>query len=108
MKTVKLKIFFSLHTEANVVPAGCAMIRNIGEPSDGICCRDVTSPINELDGQSNSSRGERSVPKDAAQQQQQQQGPGLCTVTFTLRHLVHRRQPVLRSRHAHHEEQQQQ
>lgn len=30
--------------------------RDIGEQSDGICYRDVTSPINELDGQSNSSR----------------------------------------------------
>ncbi|KAM8837509.1 ankyrin repeat and SAM domain-containing protein 3 isoform 3-T4 [Spinachia spinachia] len=31
-------------------------IRDAGEQSEGICYRDVTSPINELDGQSNSSR----------------------------------------------------
>lgn len=30
--------------------------RDIGEQSEDICYRDVTSPINELDGQSNSSR----------------------------------------------------
>lgn len=30
--------------------------RDVGEQSEGICYRDVTSPINELDGQSNSSR----------------------------------------------------
>lgn len=33
--------------------------RDVGEQSESICYRDVTSPINELDGQSNSSRGER-------------------------------------------------
>ncbi|CAI5659214.1 unnamed protein product [Oreochromis niloticus] len=32
------------------------MFRGIGEQSEGLCYRDVTSPINELDGQSNSSR----------------------------------------------------
>ncbi|XP_077482781.1 ankyrin repeat and SAM domain-containing protein 3 [Stigmatopora argus] len=31
-------------------------IGHAGDRSDGTCCRDVTSPINELDGQSNSSR----------------------------------------------------
>uniref|UniRef100_A0A3Q0T3N0 Ankyrin repeat and sterile alpha motif domain containing 3 n=1 Tax=Amphilophus citrinellus TaxID=61819 RepID=A0A3Q0T3N0_AMPCI len=35
---------------------GYTMFRGIGEQSEGICYRDVTSPINELDGQSNSSR----------------------------------------------------
>ncbi|KAM9837788.1 ankyrin repeat and SAM domain-containing protein 3 [Aulostomus maculatus] len=39
--------------EPPVVPPG---FRDPGERSDGICFRDVTSPINELDGQSNSSR----------------------------------------------------
>ncbi|XP_008301909.1 ankyrin repeat and SAM domain-containing protein 3 [Stegastes partitus] len=35
---------------------GFMTFRDIGEQNDGICYRDVTSPINELDGQSNSSR----------------------------------------------------
>ncbi|KAF3853456.1 hypothetical protein F7725_014144 [Dissostichus mawsoni] len=35
---------------------GYMALGDIGEQSDGICYRDVTSPINELDGQSNSSR----------------------------------------------------
>uniref|UniRef100_A0AAX7VY40 SAM domain-containing protein n=1 Tax=Astatotilapia calliptera TaxID=8154 RepID=A0AAX7VY40_ASTCA len=35
---------------------GDMMFRGIGEQSEGLCYRDVTSPINELDGQSNSSR----------------------------------------------------
>ncbi|XP_069547583.1 ankyrin repeat and SAM domain-containing protein 3 isoform X1 [Brachyistius frenatus] len=35
---------------------GYMTFRDIGEQSEGICYRDVTSPINELDGQSNSSR----------------------------------------------------
>lgn len=35
------------------------MYRDIGEQSDSICFRDVTSPINELDVQSNSSRGQK-------------------------------------------------
>uniref|UniRef100_A0A3Q4N923 Ankyrin repeat and sterile alpha motif domain containing 3 n=1 Tax=Neolamprologus brichardi TaxID=32507 RepID=A0A3Q4N923_NEOBR len=35
---------------------GYMMFRGIGEQSEGLCYRDVTSPINELDGQSNSSR----------------------------------------------------
>uniref|UniRef100_A0A3Q4AFG7 SAM domain-containing protein n=1 Tax=Mola mola TaxID=94237 RepID=A0A3Q4AFG7_MOLML len=40
----------------NVVPPGYVTFRDTGEQSEGICYRDVTSPINELDGQSNSSR----------------------------------------------------
>lgn len=51
--------FFFPHTEANVVPPGYMTFRDVGEQSESICYRDVTSPINELDGQSNSSRGER-------------------------------------------------
>lgn len=47
-----------LLTEPPAVPPGYMTFRNIGEQSEGICYRDVTSPINELDGQSNSSRGE--------------------------------------------------
>ncbi|XP_017274051.1 ankyrin repeat and SAM domain-containing protein 3 isoform X2 [Kryptolebias marmoratus] len=35
---------------------GYMTFRDIGEQSEGICYRDVTSPINELDGQSHSSR----------------------------------------------------
>ncbi|XP_068614514.1 ankyrin repeat and SAM domain-containing protein 3-like [Brachionichthys hirsutus] len=35
---------------------GCTAFREIGEQGEGIRYRDVTSPINELDGQSNSSR----------------------------------------------------
>lgn len=42
--------------EPAVVPPGYMTFREIGEQSEGICYRDVTSPINELDGQSNSSR----------------------------------------------------
>ncbi|XP_041672298.1 ankyrin repeat and SAM domain-containing protein 3 [Cheilinus undulatus] len=42
--------------EPPTVPPGYITFRGIGEQSDGICYRDVTSPINELDGQSNSSR----------------------------------------------------
>lgn len=38
------------------VPPGFMTFHDVGEQSDGICYRDVTSPINELDGQSNSSR----------------------------------------------------
>ncbi|KAM9715936.1 ankyrin repeat and SAM domain-containing protein 3 isoform 2-T2 [Menidia menidia] len=38
----------------NVLPG--YMFRDIGGQSDGLCYRDVTSPINELDGQSHSSR----------------------------------------------------
>ncbi len=49
----------SLLTEPPAVPPGYMTFRDIGEQSEGICFRDVTSPINELDGQSNSSRGEK-------------------------------------------------
>ncbi|KAM7381815.1 hypothetical protein PAMA_012596 [Pampus argenteus] len=42
--------------EPAAVPPGYMTFRDIGEQSEGICYRDVTSPINELDGQSNSSR----------------------------------------------------
>uniref|UniRef100_A0A673BXS3 SAM domain-containing protein n=1 Tax=Sphaeramia orbicularis TaxID=375764 RepID=A0A673BXS3_9TELE len=42
--------------EPAAVPPGYMTFREIGEQSEGICYRDVTSPINELDGQSNSSR----------------------------------------------------
>lgn len=37
------------------------MYRDIGEQNDSICFRDVTSPINELDVQSNSSRGQNHI-----------------------------------------------
>lgn len=62
------------------MPASCPMIHDIGEPSDGICCRDVTSPINELDGQSNSSRGERSDTKYVAPQQHPQRESLVCAL----------------------------
>ncbi|XP_062848742.1 ankyrin repeat and SAM domain-containing protein 3 isoform X2 [Trichomycterus rosablanca] len=39
-------------------PPGYMTFRDVGEQNEGICNRDVTSPINELDGQSNSSRDE--------------------------------------------------
>ncbi|XP_042253146.1 ankyrin repeat and SAM domain-containing protein 3 [Thunnus maccoyii] len=42
--------------EPPAVPPGYMTFRDIGEQSEDICYRDVTSPINELDGQSNSSR----------------------------------------------------
>uniref|UniRef100_UPI0037E8D473 ankyrin repeat and SAM domain-containing protein 3 n=1 Tax=Semicossyphus pulcher TaxID=241346 RepID=UPI0037E8D473 len=42
--------------EPPAVPPGYMTFRDIGEQTEGICYRDVTSPINELDGQSNSSR----------------------------------------------------
>ncbi|XP_042363511.1 ankyrin repeat and SAM domain-containing protein 3 isoform X2 [Plectropomus leopardus] len=42
--------------EPPAAPPGYMTFRDIGEQSEGICYRDVTSPINELDGQSNSSR----------------------------------------------------
>ncbi|XP_026056494.1 ankyrin repeat and SAM domain-containing protein 3-like [Carassius auratus] len=44
--------------EAPVSPPGYVTFRDVGDQSEGICNRDVTSPINELDGQSNSSRDE--------------------------------------------------
>lgn len=48
----------SKHCEPAVAPPGYMTFRDVGEQSEGICYRDVTSPINELDGQSNSSRDE--------------------------------------------------
>ncbi|XP_035811935.2 ankyrin repeat and SAM domain-containing protein 3 isoform X2 [Amphiprion ocellaris] len=42
--------------EPPAVLPGYMTFRDIGEQNDGICYRDVTSPINEMDGQSNSSR----------------------------------------------------
>ncbi|KAG7272830.1 hypothetical protein CRUP_025810 [Coryphaenoides rupestris] len=44
--------------EPDVVPPGYMTFQDTGEQSEGICYRDVISPINELDGQSNSSRDE--------------------------------------------------
>ncbi|XP_043082141.1 ankyrin repeat and SAM domain-containing protein 3 isoform X2 [Puntigrus tetrazona] len=44
--------------EVPEAPPGYVTFRDVGDPSEGICNRDVTSPINELDGQSNSSRDE--------------------------------------------------
>ncbi|XP_053476482.1 ankyrin repeat and SAM domain-containing protein 3 isoform X2 [Ictalurus furcatus] len=41
-----------------LAPPGYVTFRDVGEQNEGICNRDVTSPINELDGQSNSSRDE--------------------------------------------------
>uniref|UniRef100_A0A3B5KZ47 Ankyrin repeat and sterile alpha motif domain containing 3 n=1 Tax=Xiphophorus couchianus TaxID=32473 RepID=A0A3B5KZ47_9TELE len=43
-------------------PAALPGFTPYGEQSESICYRDVTSPINELDGQSHSSRGQRSDP----------------------------------------------
>uniref|UniRef100_H2US03 Ankyrin repeat and sterile alpha motif domain containing 3 n=1 Tax=Takifugu rubripes TaxID=31033 RepID=H2US03_TAKRU len=43
-------------TKVNAAPPGYTVYRDIGEQNDSICFRDVTSPINELDVQSNSSR----------------------------------------------------
>ncbi|XP_029311377.1 ankyrin repeat and SAM domain-containing protein 3 [Cottoperca gobio] len=42
--------------EPPAAPPGHMAFRDIGEQSEGMRYRDVTSPINELDGQSNSSR----------------------------------------------------
>ncbi|XP_027034922.1 ankyrin repeat and SAM domain-containing protein 3 [Tachysurus fulvidraco] len=44
--------------EPALAPPGYMTFRDVGEQNEGICNRDVTSPINELDGQSNSSRDE--------------------------------------------------
>ncbi|KAM4623373.1 ankyrin repeat and SAM domain-containing protein 3 [Polymixia lowei] len=44
--------------EPAAAPPGYMTFRDVGERSEGVCYRDVTSPINELDGQSNSSRDE--------------------------------------------------
>uniref|UniRef100_A0A673HXG7 Ankyrin repeat and SAM domain-containing protein 3-like n=1 Tax=Sinocyclocheilus rhinocerous TaxID=307959 RepID=A0A673HXG7_9TELE len=46
------------HASVPVAPPGYVTFRDVGDQSEGICNRDVTSPINELDGQSNSSRDE--------------------------------------------------
>ncbi|XP_049615392.1 ankyrin repeat and SAM domain-containing protein 3 isoform X2 [Syngnathus scovelli] len=45
-------------SEPRVAGQGDAIFGNLGERSDGMRYRDVTSPINDLDGQSNSSRDE--------------------------------------------------
>ncbi|XP_028823019.1 ankyrin repeat and SAM domain-containing protein 3 [Denticeps clupeoides] len=42
--------------EAICAPPGYMTFREVWEQSEDICNRDVTSPINEMDGQSNSSR----------------------------------------------------
>ncbi|XP_015230611.1 PREDICTED: ankyrin repeat and SAM domain-containing protein 3 isoform X3 [Cyprinodon variegatus] len=42
--------------EPPAAPPGFTTYRDVGEQSENICYRDVTSPINELDGQSHSSR----------------------------------------------------
>lgn len=57
MMTDETAINITLLTEPAVVPPGFITFRD-GEQNEGLCYRDVTSPINELDGQSNSSRGE--------------------------------------------------
>ncbi|KAG7335586.1 hypothetical protein KOW79_000279 [Hemibagrus wyckioides] len=44
--------------EPTPAPPGYVTFGDVGEQNEGICNRDVTSPINELDGQSNSSRDE--------------------------------------------------
>ncbi|XP_065114835.1 ankyrin repeat and SAM domain-containing protein 3 isoform X2 [Paramisgurnus dabryanus] len=44
--------------EVPVTPPGYVTFPDVSDQSEGICNRDVTSPINELDGQSNSSRDE--------------------------------------------------
>ncbi|XP_067234187.1 ankyrin repeat and SAM domain-containing protein 3 [Chanodichthys erythropterus] len=44
--------------EVPAAPPGYMTFQGVGDQSEGICNRDVTSPINELDGQSNSSRDE--------------------------------------------------
>ncbi|XP_063077644.1 ankyrin repeat and SAM domain-containing protein 3 isoform X2 [Engraulis encrasicolus] len=46
------------NNEPAAAPPGYMTFREGSETSDDICNRDVTSPINELDGQSNSSRDE--------------------------------------------------
>ncbi|KAK7919745.1 hypothetical protein WMY93_011029 [Mugilogobius chulae] len=46
------------HKPCETSTASYMEFRDIREQSEGICFRDVTSPINELDGQSNSSRDE--------------------------------------------------
>lgn len=48
-------------TEPAAVLPGYVTYGGVGEQGEGICYRDVTSPINELDGQSHSSRGENQM-----------------------------------------------
>lgn len=48
----------SCPAEVPVTPPGYVTFRDVGDQNEGICNRDVTSPINELDRQSNSSRGD--------------------------------------------------
>ncbi|KAL6489117.1 hypothetical protein MHYP_G00028580 [Metynnis hypsauchen] len=47
-----------------LAPPGYMTFRDVADQNEGICNRDVTSPINELDGQSNSSREELSFDND--------------------------------------------
>lgn len=47
-----------IFTEPPAVLPGYTTFGDVGEQGEAICYRDVTSPINELDGQSHSSRGE--------------------------------------------------
>ncbi|XP_039527712.1 ankyrin repeat and SAM domain-containing protein 3 [Pimephales promelas] len=49
---------FRVGSKHEVPVTGYMTSREAGDQSEGICNRDVTSPINELDGQSNSSRDE--------------------------------------------------
>ncbi|RXN21819.1 ankyrin repeat and SAM domain-containing 3 [Labeo rohita] len=44
--------------EVSVAPPGYVTFQDVGDQSEGMCNRDVTSPINDLDVQSNSSRDE--------------------------------------------------
>ncbi|XP_077101479.1 ankyrin repeat and SAM domain-containing protein 3 [Siphateles boraxobius] len=50
--------------EVPVTPPGYMTLREVRHQSEEICNRDVTSPINELDGQSNSSRDELMFDND--------------------------------------------
>lgn len=54
----KFRVGTSKSSEAPVVPPSYMAFHDIRDQCDGIRFRDVTSPINELDGQSNSSRDE--------------------------------------------------
>lgn len=47
----------SFIAEVSVAPPGYVTFQDVGDQSEGMCNRDVTSPINDLDVQSNSSRG---------------------------------------------------
>ncbi|KTG01204.1 hypothetical protein cypCar_00047448, partial [Cyprinus carpio] len=57
MRAKSYKEMYSFIAEVPVAP-GYVTFRDAADQSEGICNRDVTSPINELDGQSNSSRDE--------------------------------------------------